>query len=197
MAKLNPIRVSIHPISLLVTLVVFSVAGCEPQPPADSSEGLSTAEAVPPTAECENFSCAEIGYLRAERINVAENLAIGVPRNHQFENELEVNGKIVAEEVLVSPRVADYVFAPGYDLKPLVSVENFINEHHHLPGVPSAFTVQSSGDKLGIGKSYGVLLEKIEELTLYIIAQEKRIAALGNLTGMLNKRVMFFIRARK
>jgi hypothetical protein len=134
-----------------------------------------------PVIPCEEFACADIDALYARWVRVQENVGIGVPRGYQVENELEVNGVIVAEEVLVQPNVADYVFAPGYNLKSLKFVEEFITKHHHLPGVPSASAVRASGGTLGIGESYRVLLEKVEELTLYTIQQNKRILALESL----------------
>ena len=108
-------------------------------------------------------------------------IAIGLPRSHEINDALEVNGKIVAEEILVEAVGADYVFNPSYDLRPLEVVESFVNEHHHLPGIPSSASVESAGGKIPIGDSYRGLLEKIEELTLYTIEQEKRIAALERL----------------
>ncbi len=71
---------------------------------------------------------------------------------------------------------ADYVFDEAYPLKPLSAVEKFVQQHKHLPDVPSASEVVKGG--LDLGDSQRILLQKIEELTLYIIQQEKRINAL-------------------
>ncbi|WP_430409155.1 hypothetical protein [Kordia sp.] len=68
---------------------------------------------------------------------------------------------------------ADYVFAKNYKLKPLEEVESFINENGHLPNVPSAEEVESDG--LNLGEMDAKLLEKIEELTLYVIELKKEI----------------------
>lgn len=68
---------------------------------------------------------------------------------------------------------ADYVFEEDYQLKPLAEVEEFIVENKHLPGVPSAKDVEAAG--LDLAKMDAKLLEKVEELTLYIIALEKKI----------------------
>lgn len=70
----------------------------------------------------------------------------------------------------------DYVFAPAYSLKPLVEVEAFIHANHHLPETPSAAEVQDKGIELV--EMQALLLKKVEELTLYLIALEKRNAAL-------------------
>ncbi|RIV27885.1 bZIP transcription factor [Fibrisoma montanum] len=62
---------------------------------------------------------------------------------------------------------SDYVFAPTYQLKPLSEVEQYVKVNKHLPGVPSAEEVVKAG--LDVAKMNAKLLEKIEELTLYII----------------------------
>ena len=89
---------------------------------------------------------------------------------------LFVKGGMLTEEVRVRTGWADYVFADDYNLKPLAEVESFIKENKHLPNVPSAKTVEEQGIELGdISR---IQQEKIEELMLYIIQQEKRIKAL-------------------
>lgn len=136
---------------------------------------------------CENIHwCLDAEMITTGDIFVKRNgrfsqIAIGLPRSHEIKNALEVNGKILAEEILVEVVVPDYVFTSNYDLKPLEFVEDFINENHHLPGIPSSASVEAAGGKIPIGDSYRGLLEKIEELTLYTIEQDKRIAALEKL----------------
>ena len=94
------------------------------------------------------------------------------------QNALDVNGTIRAKEVIVETGWADYVFKEGYNLKSLNEVENFININNHLPDVPSSKEIQLNG--LSLAKTNTLLMQKIEELTLYIIAQNKRIEALEN-----------------
>lgn len=91
-----------------------------------------------------------------------------------------VDGKIACEEVLVdlSGDWPDYVFQSDYKLKTLEEVEKHIDRNGHLPGVPSAKEVESNG--IQVGEMNKILMEKIEELTLYILQQEKRIKALEN-----------------
>ena len=91
---------------------------------------------------------------------------------------LAVGGKIIAEEVLVELQTAwpDYVFNPDYKLLSISEVNSFIKENNHLPGVPSQTEILEEGIKLG--EMNGILLKKIEELTLYIIQQEERIKKL-------------------
>ncbi|TND10499.1 MAG: hypothetical protein FD123_141 [Bacteroidetes bacterium] len=68
---------------------------------------------------------------------------------------------------------ADYVFAPGYKLNPLQEVEKFITANQHLPEVPSACEVEENG--VDVVDMQITLLKKIEELTLYMIQQQKTI----------------------
>lgn len=67
----------------------------------------------------------------------------------------------------------DYVFQPEYQLPDLLEVENYIEQNHHLPGVPSANSVAEEG--IDLSEMNAILLEKIEELTLYVIDLEKRL----------------------
>ena len=65
----------------------------------------------------------------------------------------------------------DYVFYDDYKLKSLKEVQNFINEHGHLPNIPSAQKMEAEGMNLKVMNLK--LLEKVEELTLYILEQDK------------------------
>ncbi|MEL6811483.1 MAG: hypothetical protein AAFP76_09125 [Bacteroidota bacterium] len=102
---------------------------------------------------------------------------------------LTVKGKIHTQEVLVDLNGAvapDYVFdhyfegtseeKPDYDMLSLEETEAYIKEHRHLPGVPSARTIEQQG--LSLKQMNLLLLEKIEELTLYTLEQQKEIDAL-------------------
>ncbi|MFC0184613.1 hypothetical protein SAMN04515674_107107 [Pseudarcicella hirudinis] len=71
---------------------------------------------------------------------------------------------------------ADYVFNKDYHLPSLTQVENFININRHLPDVPSENEVKKNG--IDLVQNQVKLLQKIEELTLYLIEQEKRICVL-------------------
>lgn len=93
--------------------------------------------------------------------------------------QLFVTGGILTEAVRVMTKNtanwADYVFADGYELATLEEVECFIEENGHLPNVPSAKQVSEEGIELA--EMAKVQQEKIEELTLYAIAQDKAIKA--------------------
>ncbi|KAB5483628.1 hypothetical protein [Flagellimonas hadalis] len=83
-----------------------------------------------------------------------------------------VAGKVESREVKVTVDAgADYVFKDGYDLKSLEEVQKYIQEHGHLPNIPSAKEIEAEGIQLG--EMNMKLLEKIEELTLYVIELKK------------------------
>ncbi|MCD0473275.1 hypothetical protein LPB87_02595 [Flavobacterium sp. EDS] len=84
---------------------------------------------------------------------------------------LSVKGKIRAEEIKVYNTWADYVFSKDYKLPNLKEVEKYIAENGHLPNVPSAKEVTEKG--LELGEMVKIQQEKIEELTLYLIQQNK------------------------
>ena len=88
---------------------------------------------------------------------------------------LTVNGKIEAEEIECKHIGADYVFDEDYKLKSLEDVAEFVEKNHHLPGIAPASETEKGVD---LGVFTEKLLEKIEELTLYTIEQERKINAL-------------------
>jgi hypothetical protein len=101
------------------------------------------------------------------------NVGIGTADTKGF--KLGVNGKIAAEEVKVAlyGNWSDFVFKKEYNLPTLTEVENHIKEKGHLKDIPSAKDVEKNGFYLG--EMDAKLLQKIEELTLYTISQQKKI----------------------
>lgn len=94
-----------------------------------------------------------------------------------YDYKLAVNGKIIAEKLRVQAYAIwpDYVFQQGYSPMPLAELEHFIKQNKHLPEIPSAVQVEKEG--LDLGDNQALLLKKIEELTLYLIEQDKRMKA--------------------
>jgi hypothetical protein len=88
---------------------------------------------------------------------------------------LAVSGQVHAQEVKVSATVPgpDYVFEKDYKLSSLDSIKNYIEQNKHLPEVPSAKEMEKDGIQLG--EMNMLLLKKIEELTLYMLEQDKKI----------------------
>ncbi|MXV50401.1 hypothetical protein GS399_05400 [Pedobacter sp. HMF7647] len=91
--------------------------------------------------------------------------------------KLSVNGKIRAKEMKVeAENWPDYVFGDSYQKPSLSSVEDYLKAERHLPGIPSAADVGRDG--VSLGDMNARLLKKVEELTLYLIEQDKRIKQL-------------------
>ena len=90
--------------------------------------------------------------------------------------------------MLAGPGWPDYVFDACYKLKPLSEIEKFVNVNKHLPGIPSAKEVQNKGG-IELGAMQTQLLEKVEELTLYLIEMKKENEKMKNQIEVLNKKI--------
>jgi len=117
------------------------------------------------------------GYGNVMVLAETGNVGIGTTNPNQ---KLTVNGTIYGKEVKVDLSVPgpDYVFANNYQLQPLNELKTYIDQNKHLPEVPSAAAMEANG--INLGEMNMLLLKKVEELTLYIIEQEKRINKLEN-----------------
>ncbi|MGR3811436.1 hypothetical protein [Jiulongibacter sp. NS-SX5] len=104
---------------------------------------------------------------------------------------LLVKGGILTEKVKValasSADWADYVFEPSYKLMPLEEVESFTQENKHLPNVPSADEIAVGG--LDVSATSKIFMEKIEELTLYMIELNKEVKALKAENEILKNKI--------
>jgi len=101
------------------------------------------------------------------------NVGIGTEDTQGY--KLAVKGSIIAELVHVKLEAdwPDYVFHPNYELQKLSEVKAYIDQHHHLPELPSAAQVKKEG--INLGEMNGRLLKKIEELTLHLIEKDKQL----------------------
>ncbi|MBQ0034702.1 MAG: hypothetical protein KBS77_05350 [Bacteroidales bacterium] len=99
--------------------------------------------------------------------------------------KLDVNGAIRANEIIVNTTGADFVFEGGYHLMPLGEVKEYIEANHHLPSIQSAAEMQQNG--VSISELQTQLLQKVEELTLYILQQQATIETLQNEIRELKK----------
>jgi hypothetical protein len=123
-----------------------------------------------------------------DRISIGANGHVGI-NTHQINdpnNFLFVEGGIRCRKVTVDQASwPDYVFDSSYRLASLSQVERYIQTNHHLKDVPSADSIAASG--VDLGSNQAALLKKIEELTLYIIDQDKKIEALTRRVSELKK----------
>ncbi len=98
-----------------------------------------------------------------------------------------IDGEIKATQVRVIQNVwADYVFADDFKLRPLAEVATFIGKNKHLPDVPSQAEITTNG--LDLGEMQKIHMQKIEELTLYLLQQEKRIQELERKLSQISKK---------
>jgi hypothetical protein len=102
------------------------------------------------------------------------NGSVGIGTTNPGSFKLAVEGKIASRgiKVTVDPNFPDYVFDSAYQLRPLAHLEQYINQNKHLPGIPSAEEVKKEGG-IELGDMNVKLLEKVEELTLYVIELKK------------------------
>ena len=114
------------------------------------------------------FSCDTTGNM-----TVSGSLAVG----NGFSCDATGNMKVKHLRVTTEDW-PDYVFGDGYRLRPLVEVEAYVKQHRHLPEVPAAAEVEQEG--VDQGELNRVLMQKVEELTLYIIDLQKQIEELKN-----------------
>jgi hypothetical protein len=115
------------------------------------------------------------------QLDVNQNVAIGLDLTTVYPvgYKLAVGGNIIAEKVKVRKQSAgwpDFVFKKDYKLMTLPEIEAFVNKNSHLPEIPSASEIEKDGQDLG--EMNRLLLKKVEELTLYIINQDKEITKL-------------------
>jgi len=123
------------------------------------------------------FSTSTSGTITATermRIDNAGNVGIGIASP---DAKLAVNGTIHSKSVLVDMLGwSDFVFKPAYKLPSLAEVKTYIDKNHHLPDVPSAADVEKNG--VNLGEMNKILLQKVEELTLYLMEQKQEMEKL-------------------
>jgi hypothetical protein len=104
--------------------------------------------------------------------------------------KLAVSGGIITEKVRVAtngtPFWADFVFEPTYQLRTLGELEKFIQTNKHLPEIPSTSDVTKNG--IDLAEMQALLLQKVEELSLYVIEQNKKIKTLERKVKKLSRK---------
>ena len=88
---------------------------------------------------------------------------------------LNVGGTARMSAITVNSTGADFVFEPKYQLMPLTDLGEYLSRNHHLPGIAPAEQMRAEG--LNLGENQTMLLQKVEELTLYLIEKDKQMTA--------------------
>ena len=155
---------------------------------ADISGAITAGGAL--TAQSADISGAITagGALSANSANIAGAIIVGGALSA---NSATITGAITAEGALSAPSAnikgkiktkevevtlegwGDFVFEEDYNLMPLTEVKQFITENKHLPNVPSAAEVEANG--INLGEMNNILIQKVEELTLYILDLQNQI----------------------
>lgn len=110
-----------------------------------------------------------------ERIRISQNGNVGIGTSNPDE-KLTVNGSIHTQEVRVDVdgfSVPDFVFKEGFDLMALQKLKEYIEQNHHLPNIPSASELENKG--MNLKQMNLLLLQKIEELTLYVLSLQEQV----------------------
>jgi len=135
-----------------------------------------------------------VGYMGYTDGSTANNLALTLEASANFivnggnvligktseqpgaDYKLDIGGSARADKIVVNTTGADFVFDKQYVLPKLSDVKAYVDKNQHLPEIPSAKEMQTNGVELG--EMNKKLLQKVEELTLYAIKQQKRIEEL-------------------
>ncbi|SMD37012.1 hypothetical protein SAMN04488029_3190 [Reichenbachiella faecimaris] len=138
-----------------------------------------------------NFSASTfIKILTAdvERLRILQNGSVGIGTSTTGTHKLAVEGSIGAREIKVEASGwSDFVFYDSYKLRSLEEVEEHINEKGHLPEIPSEAEVTENG--VNLGEMDAKLLQKIEELTLYLIEQNKELKTANQRIEQLEQKI--------
>jgi len=134
----------------------------------------------------DNLSCS--GGMCTNRFTIMDNGNVGIGMMIP-DAKLSVNGTIHSKEVKVDMiDWSDFVFKKEYNLPTLEEVENQIKEKGHLENIPSEEEVVKNG--INLGEMNAKLLQKIEELTLYVIEQNKKLEAYKKNNMNLSNRIL-------
>jgi len=135
-----------------------------------------------------NYSIGDLNSgTTAMLINNGGNVLIGKTSQANSTYILDVAGNVRANKLIVNTTGADFVFAKKYHLISLDELEKYIHQNKHLPGIESAKEMSKEG--VDVGNNETKLLQKMEELTLYLIEQNKKIDALSRENLQLKQRI--------
>lgn len=152
----------------------------------------ATIHLQPSVGDKTQFRGIAVGYAASTQLDVGMHLAVdgkvGIGTLTTGSHQLAVEGSIGAREIQVETGSwSDFVFENDYDLPTLEEVEQHINEKGHLPEIPNEAEVIENG--INLGEMNAKLLQKIEELTLYMIEINKEVKTLKTRNAQLEKEV--------
>jgi len=114
------------------------------------------------------------------------NVLIGKTAQTNPNYKLDIAGSARADKLIVNTTGADFVFAPTYQLPSLTTVAAYIKTNHHLPDIAPADEMKKDG--LDVGDNQTKLLQKVEELTLYMIEMKKEMDTMKQRLHQLEKK---------
>lgn len=137
----------------------------------------STKPQLVPASSCTNVTLLQNGEFIAAGIFSTNTGQIGINTANTNGYTLAVNGSAIFTGVTVKNYAnwPDYVFGPGYHPMDLDSLQQYLSQNHHLPGVPAEAEVAQKG--MDLGELNKLLLKKIEDLTLYVEDAHRLLAA--------------------
>lgn len=153
-------------------------------PLINSTSIVNTSTITSPSVSGTNLTFTNVNTTNLNASNAVKIGNANVPSGYK----LAVDGKAICTELKVRATNAwpDYVFEDTYKLRSINELEKFINENNHLPNIPSAKEIEENG--IEVGDMNSKLLEKIEELTLYMIAINKENEALRKEVEVLKQK---------
>lgn len=124
-----------------------------------------------------------------ERMTILKDGTIGIGTKNTDGYLLAVNGTAIFTKVKVKPAGSwpDYVFRKNYELPGLEDLERYIALHHHLPGIASEREVR---DGVDVGDQQAAVLKKVEELTLYLIRENRALSEHNRQINAQNKQLL-------
>jgi len=140
------------------------------------------------------FLTTNTSFDYGERMRITADGDVGIGTTNPQGYKLAVAGSAAIDGIVKTTELevkldvwSDFVFNDDYKLMPLDQIEKYIKENKHLPDVPSASEVTSNG--LKVGEMNAVMMQKIEELTLYLIEQDKKIKKLSSENEALREQI--------
>ncbi len=113
----------------------------------------------------------------SEKVDAIQVFGVASTTNKVF--KVDGLGRVYARQYTTTvTNIPDYVFQPEYKLMPIDELKTYVKVNSHLPNIPSAKEIESKDGEVDLGEMNRLLLEKTEELTLYIFQLEERLKSL-------------------